>query len=96
MPSVKNSYPKRAYRRTQRQRIKKRRIAVYHRTYDSGYDLREGANGEVYVVRTDYYRRMKRGYKQQARRRARMAPYGVYGLRGGSYRKAYDLWWSIY
>ncbi len=95
MPNVKNSYPKRAYRRKQRAVVNARRIALAKRAYDAGYVYKQTSDGREYLIRTSYYERVKQAYKRQARRKARYAGYADYG-RNGNYRKLFDLWWSIY
>lgn len=95
MPSLKNSYPKRAYRRKQRALKARRRLALTHRTYDSGYTYYEKEDGTVYVVRRAYYRNLKRECKQQTRRKTRRAKFNAYG-QYANYRKYDNLWWNIY
>lgn len=65
MLSLKNSYPKRAYRRKQRSLKARRRLALTRRTYDPGYTYYEKEDGTIYVVRRAYYRNLKRECKNK-------------------------------
>lgn len=95
MPALKNSYPRRAYRRKRRATLNSRRKRQRHYTYDTGYDYIEREDGTSYVRQVAWGPKMKKSYKVQSRRAARRARYNKYGQHG-SYRKAYDLWWNIY
>jgi len=95
MPSLKNSYPKRAYRRKQRSLKARRRLALTRRTYDPGYTYHEKEDGTIYLVRKAYYKNLKRESKKQTRRKTRRATFNAYG-QYANYRKYDNLWWNIY
>ena len=95
MPNSKNSYPKRAYRRQRRAVYDRRRRRICNDNYDTGYYVKEKANGITYLAQKPNYQGLKKNYKVIGRRKARRAPFNAYGLHA-NYRKLFDLWWSIY
>lgn len=94
MPSTRNSYPKRAYRRKQRARVRYNRLVFAGVRYDSAYWPVTAPDGTRYVTPARG-EGIKKTHKTVARRRARRAKWNEYG-NGGSYRKVYDMWWLMY